>query len=121
MYQEFFFMCSSQDKMPSTLAQYPDDFMLFEEPTTPVPTLEPSKAILSPKVAQAKKDILSTYKTLIAGSITFVASLAWHEAFKSFFATDGPFPFLSKWGPWVYAASITFLGATLIHTFQRTQ
>lgn len=101
--------------MPSSLAQYPDDFMLFEDQSpTPMPTEPPSVS----KVTEVKKSVLDTYNTLISGSITFVASLAWHEAFRSFFGADGPFPFLSKWGPWVYAATITLLGAIMIHMFQ---
>ena len=43
---------------------------------------------------------------LLIGALTLVASLAWNDAFKSFF---NRYPTLKKYGPWVYALFVTIL------------
>lgn len=54
----------------------------------------------------------TTLVGILIASFTFIISLAWNDAFKSFFGTSTPF--LKKYGPWAYALSITIIGFFMI-------
>ncbi len=49
---------------------------------------------------------------ILVASFIFIISLAWNDAFKSFFSTSTPF--LKRYGPWAYAVLVTALGFFLI-------
>ena len=49
---------------------------------------------------------------ILVASFIFIISLAWNDAFKSFFRTSTPF--LKRYGPWAYAVLVTLLGFFLI-------
>lgn len=48
---------------------------------------------------------------LIIGALTLSASLAWNDAFRSFFENT---PYLRKYGPWLYAIGVTLIVYLLI-------
>ena len=45
---------------------------------------------------------------ILTAAFIFIISLAWNDAFKSFFNTATPW--LKRYGPWAYAISITVIG-----------
>tara|TARA_Y200000002_G_scaffold380142_1_gene390961 strand:+ start:1770 stop:2081 length:312 start_codon:yes stop_codon:yes gene_type:complete len=49
---------------------------------------------------------------ILVASFIFIISLAWNDAFKTFFSTSTPF--LKRYGPWAYAIIVTALGFFLI-------
>lgn len=49
---------------------------------------------------------------ILVASFIFIISLAWNDAFKTFFSTSTPF--LKRYGPWAYAVIVTALGFFLI-------
>jgi len=49
---------------------------------------------------------------VIIAALTFIISLAWNDALKSFFANATPF--LKRYGPWGYAIGITIIGYIMI-------
>lgn len=50
----------------------------------------------------------TTLVGILVASFIFIISLAWNDAFKSFFSTSTPW--LKKYGPWAYAITITLIG-----------
>jgi hypothetical protein len=50
----------------------------------------------------------TTLVGILVASFIFIISLAWNDAFKSFFSTSTPW--LKKYGPWAYAGTITVIG-----------
>ena len=50
----------------------------------------------------------TTLVGILVASFIFIISLAWNDAFKSFFSTSTPL--LKKYGPWAYAITITCIG-----------
>ena len=50
----------------------------------------------------------TTLVGILVASFVFIISLAWNDAFKSFFSTSTPL--LKKYGPWAYAISVTAVG-----------
>ena len=52
------------------------------------------------------KKILTKFSKSFLTAMSLVVALAWNEAFKS---TINMYPYLKKWGPWVYAFIITIL------------
>lgn len=54
--------------------------------------------------------------SIIIAAITLVISLAWNEAFTSFFQRAPPY--LKKYGPWVYAIFVTLLGLGVVYSIK---
>lgn len=50
---------------------------------------------------------------ILVAAFIFIISLAWNDAFKSFFNTATPW--LKRYGPWAYAVSVTVIGFACIH------
>jgi hypothetical protein len=78
------------------------------------PTTTPKPRLFS---KETTNQVLLTYKTLIAGSVTLICSLSWHEAFKGLFAPGGLLSFMPNSGPWYYALFITCVGAIILRFF----
>lgn len=55
------------------------------------------------------------FMQLIVGAMTLSASLAWNDAFRSFFDNT---PYLKKYGPWIYALCVTIAVYILIKMLQ---
>lgn len=45
-------------------------------------------------------------------TMSFIFALAWNDAFKNFFKR---IPYLQKYGPWIYALSITLILVIFVH------
>ena len=45
-------------------------------------------------------------------TMSFIFALAWNDAFKNFFKR---IPHLQKYGPWIYALSITLILVIFVH------
>ena len=50
----------------------------------------------------------TTLVGILVASFIFIISLAWNDAFKTFFSTSTPM--LKKYGPWAYAVTVTAVG-----------
>lgn len=57
------------------------------------------------------KQTLEELSKLIVGALTFVAALAWNEAFKSYFSNN---KYLKGKGLWFYAISISIVAILII-------
>jgi len=56
-----------------------------------------------------KSEIFDKFSTLIASAFGLVAALAWNEAMKGAFAKWE----LQRYGPWIYAVTVTILAVVL--------
>ena len=66
-------------------------------------------------MATENNDMSAT--ALIMAALTFVISLAWNDAFKSFFQKSTPW--LRKYGPWAYAIFVTIIGLLAVFSVNR--
>ena len=57
------------------------------------------------------KKILNEFDILITSALGLVTALAWNEAFKNYFQNHKT---LSKYGPWIYAVSVTIFSVILV-------
>jgi hypothetical protein len=62
-----------------------------------------------------RQRILDRTITLVTGATTLVTALAWNEAAKSLFAEGGKLFWMQRWGPFVYALSITILSVLAVN------
>ena len=80
------------------------------------------EAVLTQAVnPNAAKELLtnpigSIYNYLL-GSISIVVALAWNDAFASMFKND---PRLKSHGPWVYAISVSIVGAMAVYVIMES-
>lgn len=73
-----------------------------------------STNILPDKKKELTKETSDQIFALITGGLTFVAALAWNEAFKHFFNSH---PIFKARGIWVYAIIVTIIAVALIIGF----
>lgn len=63
-------------------------------------------------VQEVKVQTDTSLVSILVAAFIFIISLAWNDAFKSFFNTATPW--LKRYGPWAYAISITVIGFACI-------
>ena len=57
------------------------------------------------------KTIFNEFDILITSALGLVTALAWNEAFKNYFQNHKT---LKKYGPWIYAISVTIFSVILV-------
>ena len=55
---------------------------------------------------------------ILVGSIAFVISLAWNDAFRNLFMNSSPR--IKKYGPWGYAIFVTIIGIAATRLLKKT-
>ena len=55
---------------------------------------------------------------ILVGSIAFVISLAWNDAFRNLFMHSSPR--IKKYGPWGYAIFVTIIGIVAAQLLKKT-
>jgi len=55
------------------------------------------------------KEVVEKISDLMTAAFGLVAALAWNNVIQSLFAAGGPLNFVSDWGPWAYAISVTVI------------
>tara|TARA_Y100001958_G_C21173227_1_gene504560 strand:+ start:751 stop:1026 length:276 start_codon:yes stop_codon:yes gene_type:complete len=62
-------------------------------------------------------DITSVFYVYMSGALALTVGLAWNSAFQNFFKH---ITWLSKWGPFAYAALVTILAFVVLMVAKRT-